>query len=402
MQSLARPQAGVAEPALAADRCRGVPEVPLSTPAPHKQRAAFGARSASFADVETLLSGIRTTYALASVSIFGLGCGSPQPIHTTPPPPDPPATESAADLCTTAEADAAEVLSEADATADALEYEGMRSDWIRTTAPLRSCLAAGRGAWMLLPSAVSADFVQGADMWGEESEGFVWQVTWRLTYLAPDGGRHPGDEDRTIEADPMQGYRTFVDVMSVADLDADGIGELVLARHVEGHENSSTSFAFWSVVNGAVGAYAPAADIDLARVVDYDEDGRMDIESWTNYWSQVEPGMVSDDVGMPAVLFHSRPDGSFSPSDDVAARFLRGVCPSRPDRFFDTSGRDWQFDAFTLIACARLWGQPRAETEEQVRREWDALPDLPEHQQPIYELRDYLGHAAVEPPLQLE
>lgn len=345
----------------------------------------------------------------SALPTVGPGCGSSQ--RGDAPSPPRVLAEARVDPCEQAGADANRVLEPfdrelEDAASSAPDLESDRQGWAAMTEPLRRCIPAGRGAWMLFPTEASVEWRDAQP--GERNEDVArWslsRVSWQLTYLAPDGTRSFGGEDEQLLTESFSfGVSTRLTVASVFDYDGDGVSELILRWHMECHEDcSSPRYWFWTFADGRVSNYSPAADVRVDEIVDHDGDGRPDILSVFDYWHSSYPcGMEPPEQGLPPVLFHSQPDGSFSASSAVATAFLRSHCPEPPQGDFGIRREQDELVALTRIACARLWGASASEARDRILDEWARLTETEQDQPCGQELSNFLEHAAVEPPARL-
>lgn len=311
---------------------------------------------------------------------------------------------SEGDLCANARAPLDEFVRESEVTlaegharADAA---AARAAWDERVATMRACHRSGTGAWILVPSELWFEWTEGRDVMDQYGEGYEIVATADWTFVDQHGGTHAAPESLEVGASTLGSHASTVSVLAVFDYDGDGAAELIAQRSEQYWEGSDRRIVMWSFAGGTVGPYAPAADIDLDQVFDFDHDGRPDLVSIHRYWSGTPCGMDPPPEGTPEVLFHSVPGGSFSPSDAVAAAYLRERCPASPARIFDGEEDCGGVAARHNIACARLWGASADAVRARMQREFDRLPD--DVAEAIdYEWDSLQEFAAVEPPLSL-
>jgi hypothetical protein len=270
-----------------------------------------------------------------------------------------------------------------------------RRKFAKSTRRYRNCIPAGDGHWMLQP-------VSGAWESFREFDQLLLEVEARLTHVSNEGRSVLASETLRFGQFPCQGG-TAPELLSVKtfDFDGDGVSEIILETS-QGCGESKHSLH--TMVNGRIGPYEPIAGIHIDKMIDYDKDGRMDIVSILNYWS-AESCWGSDEyyrmVGLPSVLYHSLPDGTFSPNDSMARRYLRNQCPSMPKTLFVPPEADWELDSAKNIACARAWGMTSSELQAWIARELGELPDRSEVSCPTLDAEFFLKWAKIDPPLVL-
>lgn len=225
--------------------------------------------------------------------------------------------------------------------------------------PLTACIGVADGAWMLAPVEVSSEELEGPDPYfpeeGETVSGRSTEITYRLTYLAPDGETYldQREEQRAVGRDSYNQSRDSVVIEHAFDYDGDGNQELILTLRERVFEESDYRRVFITFRDGKIERYAPAADVHLCDLVDHDADGRKDIVSCADFFPAPWANNDGTVDGHPALLFHSLPDGTFSASDDVAASFARAACPEPPAVIIESGENEPE----RAVACARLWGE---------------------------------------------
>jgi len=154
------------------------------------------------------------------------------------------------------------------------------------------------------------------------------------------------------------------------DYDGDGEREVIVsgiparggADEWQGHEWHHA----WTFRAGAWKPYPPVRDIAIDEVVDVDEDGRPDIRTRGPYdWIRsISPMAGSEERAIaPMLVAHSRPNGTFSLTDDVARAATAEECRKAPPLDFDAEADDRQYPLGELesIVCARLAGTSAAD-----------------------------------------
>lgn len=260
---------------------------------------------------------------------------------------------------------------------------------------LLHCSVGGGGAWILVP----ADWGV-SDRLDEDGaiEGVVWVV-----HVATDGSRAQSEDPVPIElvTTPDAGNSFTSSVLHHADLDGDGVEELLVEHHESGYDVDEFRYEMYTRKGATIGLYAPAEAIEVESVDDYDGDGLPDLVSIEEFWAVNECfGMAGGArYGAPQVLFHARPDGTFSASDAVAREFLEEQCPEMPDELLVYGADEWERDALQQVACARLWGESAAEVAVRIRAEWAALPASAHGEWSCgYDAQTFIDFAEIDPP----
>jgi hypothetical protein len=256
-----------------------------------------------------------------------------------------------------------------DAVALYTSGRGIDDDQRRFLDSLGHCHAGDGGAWVLMPLDVSADDIGEGE---RELSGAV-----AIVHVNPMAKRARYEQAflAHLVTTPDAGNDAIISVLSHHDYDGDGVEELVVEANHSGYDLNESTFAIYTRVGNAIEPYGPSEAITIESMVDYDGDGAFDIVSIQDYW--VAPicfGMTGDEkVGVPPVLFHARPDGSFSATDAIAERFLRQQCPAPPGTLLVGGELEWEIDARRRIACARAWGKTADQVKAQIRQEWRTL-----------------------------
>jgi hypothetical protein len=261
--------------------------------------------------------------------------------------------------------------------------------------PMRKCIAAGRGSWFMLPvlssrrTAISGRVVP--------------------TYVGPDGTRTSAAQELNVSYSPTpdMGNTSSFTIMPMMDFDRNGVHELIVREAEQGYDTNEWRFSVFSYSASSVVPYPPLAGIRISAIGDYDRDGVIDVVSneavwWTEYCISEH----IERIGAPPVLYHARADGTFSASDEVAARWLREQCPAPPDTLLETTEDEYEWPTAALqnVACARTWGASAIDLEARLRREWRALGRLARSQVTFcqLDLTDYVRFARIEPPVTLQ
>lgn len=322
------------------------------------------------------------------------------------------------DPCPEVEAEAHRVLNSVDEKIsqakipEKVRLENQKT-WEDITKKLRKCIPAGKGSWMLFPSDASVEW-QETSLFHEPDDGprhfAVFKVSFTLTFLSWEGQRFFAEKSSKILAHAGDFAFVNYDVLHILDYNNDDINELIIGFEDSGHEWSNSGQKIWSFENQKVDEYSAATNIVYDSISDYDSDGRPDlIGYYGNKRNFGCGGMDPPPEGTPFILFHSTKDGSFSPSDEVAAQFLRKGCPEPPTEYFPEPQKLWEMDSLYRVSCARVWGASENEVRQALTTEWeqeivpemegdpDFLPD-----RCISGLDLFLERAAVVPPLRLE
>ncbi len=140
------------------------------------------------------------------------------------------------------------------------------------------------------------------------------------------------------------------------DFDGDGDPELFFTLRHRGYEDRIVRRVFVTARGGSVVPYRAApAGVDELR--DVDSDGRPDAVVRVEYGGFKGCDYCTDSALRETFLAHSRSDGTFSFTDEVARGFLRERCPSRPRGPLVRSQASASWDN---VVCSRIWRVPRA------------------------------------------
>lgn len=230
----------------------------------------------------------------------------------------------------------------------------------RDLPPYRFCHETPHGSWALELSDLTRRADEGHDLVGQ----------WSLVFTAPDGAR------RAVrpEADPRAvalraGYNlvpgTFQgivpDVSAAGDLDGDGVPEVVSVS--VGYQNEGPTYRrvqVWTVRDGRIAPYPPAAAIEADGVEDRDGDGRPDLLTRLGYSERTSlggSGFEAVFVG-PQFVAHATTTGTFSTDDDAARTDLLRRC-GPPRASVVVRGHAGTVDCNATaeaIICARVFG----------------------------------------------
>lgn len=325
-----------------------------------------------------------------------LACGGGAPAHAASA--HEPREHAAPDMrehCAAAERDAAAVLARADAWVAAREapVEG----WADASAAMRTCAGVSTGAWIFLPVGASISERSGPSYLdpSESLTAIAYAISYDVTFLDTNGRRHAHERRREL-LDGLESTGTATRVFATFDFDGDGADELVWTSSDWAFDELDNSLGLLTFRDGEVRDYPPTAGIAIDRLEDWDQDGRLDLVTSQEVWPHIvyEGDPVGDEIGPPAVLFHSRADGTFSARDEVAARFLREQCPSRPEAIALFSD-DPQIEAARAITCMRVWGASAADVRAELAR---ALGDADPMDELGYSLEDLESFVEPDPP----
>lgn len=159
--------------------------------------------------------------------------------------------------------------------------------------------------------------------------------------------------------------RVLFGTLQIFDYDGDGEDELLVMGHDQTHEGPKDPIGqIVTFKAGAVSMYAPAGALPFFKVTDVDRDGRPDLIAYGPYRSRVAArcnGAPTAASG-PALLVHSKGDGTFSWNDAQAIAFAKTAC-EKPGFVVarDDEKRVDDEQTFVNLACARLWGMPEAQ-----------------------------------------
>lgn len=266
--------------------------------------------------------------------------------------------------------------------------------------PMRRCVQAGRGAWLLQPHVSQEQF----------PEAQVLSGTLMPTYVAEDGKttRASAKVDIGYASDPELGHNATPRIMPMMDYDGDGVSELILQVISSRYEEYEERYRVYTFRDGRVRIYPGLENIRIQEVGDYDRDGLLDVVTHASSpWTGRNCfGMESQlSVGLPPLLYHARSDGTFSPGDEVAAAYLREQCREPPATLIVLDDAEWEITTFEAIACARLWGASAKEVQRRLRREWGkvkAARRAHDFSDCSTSLADFERFARIDPPVVLE
>jgi hypothetical protein len=237
--------------------------------------------------------------------------------------------------------------------------------------PLRTCLPSPSGTWSL-----ALESLRRPDPREHRVEG-----RWALVFTRPDGQRltaYPDFEGRAA------GTPSFVDAMGelsrgpaalvAFDYDGDHVPEAVTVTAEHEHEGPSDSRAqVWTVRDGAVVPYAPAAVIDAHDVRDVDGDGRPDLLTSLGYEAPATSRGSQFDyiLSGPSFMEHSTAQGGFATDDAAALAEADRLCSPAPSSVIVPSEGDFGIDderTTRAVICARMRGAAAAPIEAAIRR----------------------------------
>lgn len=246
------------------------------------------------------------------------------------------------------------------------------------------------------------------------------EVRWRAMLVHRGGGvveerAETGRVGRTFHVvaagDEVQAYTRLA--LTASDLDGDRLPELaVVATTIDhGVNRHDVDVEVYTAADRRVGLFEPTRAMNLLDVVDADDDGRADFLIPAPYtWSEgAECGhtVIREPLSL---LAHSLPQGGFSTTDAVAARYLRAVCPGPDADPVPPRTGDGVDPAGVGVICRRLWGASpeealaplqcasfRAEPSPLCAQTTHALPPLTPGECPAH----YQAWAHTAPPLRL-
>lgn len=278
------------------------------------------------------------------------------------------------------------------------EVERALARWRAQTEPLRRCVRAGEGAWIVAPVRATFEWTRGRDLFDDEVATYRTELVVRAAYHPAEGPPLLG-EDLVIGDAPLESRAVELAIDGTSDYEGDGSHELVFHTRAQSFESSpSMRYFVLSVAGDHVGAFAPAAGLEIEATTDADRDGLLDFIGIWPGWAAEDCGMDPPLEGRPSVLFHAS-HGRFATDDRVAARFLRQRCaPAVEPLVPDGDDCNW-FALRRRLACARARGETAAELGARLDAALDALPaDARPTDATRAELHAY---AAVDPPLSL-
>jgi len=243
------------------------------------------------------------------------------------------------------------------------EERANRHTLLDADAAFHTCHTTPHGTWSLELTAL-----------GRTEEGSSeWRGRWALVFTNPAGQRRvtqpaPDAHDEALVAGfnlMLSNYVSIYPSQAVAwDYDGDGAPEFVTVLRTRRHEAPSFSVAqVWTVRDGQIVPYPPAAHLAATEVEDGDHDGRPDLVTHLGYASlsgSRGSGFEYNFLG-PRFLAHATTRGEFSTDDAAARDFARQACaPLRGSivvEHTDLSGHpvDDRSTAHAIV-CARMYG----------------------------------------------
>lgn len=157
----------------------------------------------------------------------------------------------------------------------------------------------------------------------------------------------------------------------VFDFDGDGDPELFFKLSHRGYEDRVVRRVFVTAGGGAIVPYASAPP-DVEELRDVDGDGRPDAVVRVEYGAYKGCDYCTTAALRQTFLGHSRGDGSFSFTDEVAQSFVRERCPARPLR---PVVREAESESWEDVACSRILGGPARHSRRSRRRRVRLPPD---------------------------
>jgi hypothetical protein len=228
------------------------------------------------------------------------------------------------------------------------------------TRDIVTCVPAGRGAWTI------ALLTMEEAKYGERA----FQGAWALAYVAPDGKVTRACDAPPKRAAPGQcegfevGVRGGVTPLEIvaSDLDGDGVAEVVVTTRSCWDEGAGcrSEITVSAFRDGNIVRYPPASKLVPSGVEDVDHDGRLDLVVNAPWVAPFSDCFANDHTLLgPRLLAHARPDGTFSTSDEVAARFARASCENAPEGLIVKAKESGEVDYYATgeaVACARMRG----------------------------------------------
>ncbi|WP_257454606.1 VCBS repeat-containing protein [Archangium lipolyticum] len=146
--------------------------------------------------------------------------------------------------------------------------------------------------------------------------------------------------------------------VSAIDMDGDQHPELFIraGQQLASGERQSAG-TLLRAEHDAIREYLPAHDYTIDDVQDFDADGRPDL--LLGFVLRGDPAIKrcaprQQSWGTLVFLGHTLPDGGLSLTDEVAVRYARQQCPTRPEPPYYRKGQSLA-DVTHAYYCARLW-----------------------------------------------
>lgn len=274
------------------------------------------------------------------------------------------------DICQTIRADVAQVMNHTP------EHERLFRDNRDRLALFGDCHHTENGVWAivlddLVPVVRDMGAVNRLDgHWAIAHTDPVGDHRVQRSPALPSVGRDARDDPRNFVA----GHPTSLRIHDPVLFDYDGHGEseiVVVADEETVDYGTVTRGRVWAFTGDAIEPYPPARDIVVIATRDADRDGRPDLAmsapyvgDWVDYCSRHNTAVAG-----PTLIAHSRADGSFSMTDEVAVAAAREVCPEDPAPIVVVDGSGAVDNARTArnVACARIRGMSAARVAASVR-----------------------------------
>ncbi|WP_394833605.1 VCBS repeat-containing protein [Pendulispora rubella] len=234
------------------------------------------------------------------------------------------------------------------------------------------CVAAhtrsGTGIWAMVPTGVRT----------KDASAEV-EVLWDVVHISGKG-------DRVTLAQPpfVSSVDRSLDLEqpTVFDYDGDGQDEVILTGASWVRDGVSQPYArLWTIKGKKIDAYSSGGTApEFGAVEDIDDDGRPDLLTNGVYTAEAPDapdaagcGAPEHRLAGPLLALHSRADGTFSASDEVAFAYAKKACPARPKSLLvkdvpaDASAQP--ASSLDNLVCARLWGVSEADVTAMIAKE---------------------------------
>lgn len=187
-------------------------------------------------------------------------------------------------------------------------------------------------------------------------------------------GQSPRTATRSFAAHDSD--RVLFTSATAFDFDGDGEEELIVVGNDQTKEGPKDPIGQIVGFKGGQVTMYPIGPYPFFRTTDADNDGRPDLVTYGPYRSRIPArcnGQASVAQG-PAMLLHSKADGTFVKDDTVAINFAKQAC-EKPGFSVarDDEKRVDDEQTFVNIACARMWGMPIAQANQAVASQCNVL-----------------------------
>lgn len=188
---------------------------------------------------------------------------------------------------------------------------------------------------------------------------------WQLIYTDGKGKTVKGErfiagngDDPAIEANDAP---TLPSVLSVVDLDGDGVQELMtgVSKWMDAGNHLANAVDIWAVKDGHIVRFAATAALWIIFARDVNDDGRPELMV-DPYRVLIGSGYSGWDTGSAlwSTLVEIDPQGRVVDSASMSRAYAREMCPSPDGLLEGLKGLDDEACVGGYVHCANWWGLP--------------------------------------------